>query len=204
MTVISKAALATLLIFMTAAVHAQVLFTYGNKPVTKSEFLKAYSKNNAETKPTEKSYHDYLELYIRFKLKVQAALDKKLDTLSNQQAELHSFRAQIIDGYVRDEASINELVTEAIIRGKKDIHVAHIFVAAGKMMTEEGVQKAQEKINAAWSQLQKGQDFAKVATEYSEDPSVAENKGDIGFITSMVLPYELENSVYATPVGKYS
>jgi peptidyl-prolyl cis-trans isomerase SurA len=143
-------------------------------------------------------------LYVRFKLKVQAALEKKLDTLSNQQAELHSFRAQIIDGYVRDEASINELVTEAIIRSKKDIHVAHIFVAAGKEMTEEGVKKAQEKINAAWSQLQKGQDFGKVAAEYSEDPSVAENKGDIGFITSMVLPYELENSVYATPIGKYS
>lgn len=204
MTVISKAAVATLLIFMTAAVHAQVLFTYGNKSVTKNEFLKAYSKNNAETKPTEKSYRDYLELYIRFKLKVQAALDKKLDTISSQQAELHSFRAQIIDGYVRDEASINELVTEAILRSKKDIHLAHIFVAVRKEATEEEVKKAQEKINAAWGLLQKGQDFGKVATEYSEDPSVAENKGDVGYITSLVLPYELENTAYNTPVGKYS
>ncbi len=35
--------------------------------------------------------------------------------------------------YVRDEASINELTTQAIVRNKKDIHIAHIFVAAGKM-----------------------------------------------------------------------
>jgi peptidyl-prolyl cis-trans isomerase SurA len=204
MTVISKAAVASLLIFMTAKGNAQVLFTYGGKSVTKNEFLKAYNKNNAESKPGEKTYRDYLELYVRFKLKVQAALDKKLDTLANQQAELHSFRNQVIDSYVRDESSLNELVTEAIVRSKKDIHIAHIFVAAKMDATAEDVKKAQDKINAAFSQLQKGQDFGKVATDYSEDPSVAVNKGDIGYITAMVLPYELENAIYATPVGKNS
>lgn len=204
MTVISKAAIATLLIFITAAGNAQVLFTYGGKAVTKNEFLKAYNKNNADSKPTEKLYRDYLELYIRFKLKVQAALDKKLDTVATQQAEYNSFRNQIMDSYVRDEASINELTTEAILRSKKDIHIAHIFVAAGKDATLEDIKKAQDKINAAWSQLQKGQDFRKVATQFSEDPSVAENKGDIGYITSLVLPYDLENAVYNTPVDKYS
>lgn len=204
MTVFSKAAVATLLILMAATGNAQVLFTYGGKPVTKNEFLKAYSKNNSESKPTDKSYRDYLELYVRFKLKVQAALDKKLDTLANQQAELHSFRSQVIDSYVRDEASINELVTESILRSKKDIHLAHIFVAAKKEATAEEVKKAQEKINAAWNQLQKGNDFGKVAAEFSEDPAVSENKGDIGYITALVLPYELENVAYSTPVGKYS
>lgn len=204
MTVISKAAIATLLIFITAAGNAQVLFTYGGKSVTKNEFLKAYNKNNADSKPTEKSYRDYLELYIRFKLKVQAALDKKLDTVATQQAEYNSFRNQIMDSYVRDEASINELTTEAILRSKKDIHIAHIFVAAGKDATAEDIKKAQDKINAAWSQLQKGQDFGKVATQFSEDPSVAENKGNIGYITSLVLPYDLENAVYNTAVDKYS
>jgi peptidyl-prolyl cis-trans isomerase SurA len=204
MTVFSKAAIATLLIFTTAAANAQVLFTYGGKAVTKNEFLKAYNKNNTDSKPTDKSYRDYLELYIRFKLKVQAALDKKLDTLPNQQAEFNSFRNQIIDSYVRDEASINELTTEAILRSKKDIHIAHIFVAAGKDATEETIKKAQNKINEAYAQLQKGQDFGKVATQFSEDPSVAENKGDIGYITALVLPYELENAIYNTAVDKYT
>ena len=204
MTVISKAALATLLIFMTAAANAQVLFTYGGKAVTKNEFLKAYNKNNSDTKPTDKAYQDYLELYIRFKLKVQAALDKKMDTLPNQQAEVSSFRNQILDGYVRDEGSINDLTTEAIVRSKKDIHIAHIFVAAGKNATLDDIKKAQDKINAAYSELQKGQDFGKVATQYSEDATVSENKGDIGYITSLVLPYDLENAVYSTPVNKYT
>ncbi|WP_207514818.1 peptidylprolyl isomerase [Longitalea luteola] len=204
MTVISKAAVASLLIFMTATGNAQQLFTYGGKTVTTSEFLKAYNKNNSDSKPTEKSYRDYLELYIRFKLKVQAALDSKLDTTNNQRVELQGFRNQIMDSYVRDEASINELTSQAITRSRKDIQIAHIFVATPKEATEADIKKAQEKINAAWSQLQKGQDFGKVAINYSDDPSVSTNKGEIGYITSLVLPHELENAVYNTPTGKYS
>src|SRR5690349_7867655 len=106
MTVISKAAAALLLIFITAKGNTQVLFTYGGKPVTKNEFLKAYNKN-MDGKATDASYRSYLELFVRFKLKVQAALDKRLDTLSNQQAELQGFRNQVIEPYVRDEGSIN-------------------------------------------------------------------------------------------------
>lgn len=201
MTVISKAAAALLLIFITAKGNAQVLFTYGGKPVTKNEFLKAYNKN-MDGKADEASYRSYLELFVRFKLKVQAAHDKRLDTLSNQQAELQGFRNQVIEPYIRDEGSINELVKEAIVRSKKDIHIAHIFVPVRMDATAEDVKKAQDKINAAWVQLQKGQDFGKVAIEFSEDPSVSVNKGDIGYITSLVLPYTLENAIYSTPVGK--
>lgn len=203
MTVISKAAAALLLIFMTAKGNAQVLFTYGGKPVTKNEFLKAYNKN-MDGKSDEASYRSYLELFVRFKLKVQAARDKRLDTLSNQLAELQGFRNQVIEPYVRDEGSINELVKEAIVRSKKDIHIAHIFVPVRMDATAEDVKNAQDKINTAWAQLQKGQDFGKVATGFSEDPSVSVNKGDIGYITSLVLPYTLENAIYSTPVGKNS
>lgn len=204
MTVISKAAVALSLICTAATGYSQTLFTYGGKPVTKDEFLKAYRKNNTENQASDKSYKDYLELYVRFKLKVKAALDLRIDTMANQQAELQSFRNQVVDSYIKDDASLNELIAEAIIRGKKDIHLAHIFVAVKKDATDAEVRTAQDKINAAHSQLQKGFDFTKLAAEISEDPSAAQNKGEIGYITSLVLPYELENVVYSTPVGKFS
>src|SRR5688572_5040903 len=188
MTVFSKAAMVVLFAISATTVHAQVLFTFGGKSVTKNDFLKAYKKNNTEAKPSDQSYADYLELYIRFKLKVQAALDMRLDTLPNQQAELNSFRNQIVETYMKDDASVKELVQEAMVRSKKDIHLAHIFVPVQKSATDEEIKKAQNKINAAYGQLQKGQDFGKVATEFSEDPTVAGNNSDIGYITVFVLP----------------
>jgi len=63
---------------------AQTLLTYGDNSISKEEFLRAYKKNNIASKPTEKSYRNYLELYTRFKLKVRAAYDLKLQELPNQ------------------------------------------------------------------------------------------------------------------------
>jgi peptidyl-prolyl cis-trans isomerase SurA len=187
-----------------ATAQSQNIFTYGNKAVTKEEFLKAYNKNNTETAPTDKSYRDYLDLYTRFKIKVQAALDQKLDTLPNQKAELATFRGQIVESYMNDEASIALLEDEAIERSKKDIHIAHIYVAAGPQASAEQIKQAQLKINTAYDWLKKGEDFSKAALTYSEDPAVQTNKGDLGFITVFVLPYEMENLIYATPAGKFT
>jgi peptidyl-prolyl cis-trans isomerase SurA len=192
-----------LLMMFIHTVRAQTLFTYGNKAVSKAEFLRAYGKNNTEEKPTEKSYRDYLELYTKYKIKVQAALDMRLDTLSNLKAELQNFRSQIAENFLNDEGSIQELTDEAFIRGQKDIHLAHIFIPANKEDSAGQIQKAQNKINKAYEAL-KQHSFEQVALEYSADPSVKFNKGDVGYITVFVLPYTIENVVYNIPVGQYS
>ncbi|HXO75667.1 MAG TPA: hypothetical protein VN824_10540, partial [Puia sp.] len=54
-------------------VSAQSLFTLDGSGISKEEFLKAYNKNNNGNKASDKSYRDYLELYVRYKLKVRAA-----------------------------------------------------------------------------------------------------------------------------------
>jgi peptidyl-prolyl cis-trans isomerase SurA len=106
---------------------AQNILTYGNSTVSRQEFIKAFSKNNSERHPSEKSYRDYLELYTRFKLKVKAAYDLGMDTLANQKAELADFRRQIEQGFLTDDNSVKDLVAEAFARSQKDIHLGHIY-----------------------------------------------------------------------------
>ncbi len=185
-----------------STVQAQTIFTYGNKPVTRNEFLKAYNKNNTGEQPTDKSYREYLELYTRFKIKVQAALDMKLDTLPTQLAELNSFRNQVVENYMNDETSVNLLVDEAMERSRKDIHLAHIFVAARENATAGELKQASDKIDEAMAALQRGEDFGQTALRYSEDPAVKNNQGDLGYITALVLPYDLETLVYSLAPGK--
>lgn len=197
------AIIALILFAITHSAQAQTLFTYGNKTVSKTEFLRAFGKNNTGEKPTDSSYLNYLDLYTKFKIKVQAALDMKLDTLTNLNAELQNFRSQIAQNFLNDEGSIQELIDEAFIRGQKDIHLAHIFIAVKQEDSAGQIQKAQNKINQAHEAL-KQRSFDQVALEYSEDPSVKSNKGDIGYITVFVLPYNIENIVYNTRPGQYS
>jgi peptidyl-prolyl cis-trans isomerase SurA len=185
-------------------VAAQTLFTCNGGAVSKADFLKAYNKNNTGEKPTEKSYRDYLELYIRYKLKVKAAYDWKLDTLPGQLTELQNFRSQIAETYMNDEESMNKLVGEVFARGQKDLHLAHIFIVIPRNATPADTLRSYEKAMTAWVALKKGKPFAAAAMTYSDDPAVRTNGGDIGYITVFTLPYELENLAYSNPPGQFS
>ena len=193
-----------LLSLITLGVSAQPLFTYGTKSVSKEEFLRAYNKNNTYEKTNEKALREYLDLYTKFKLKVQAAYDLRLDTLPSQRAELQSFRSQLVQNFVNDESSVKLLVDEAFTRSQKDIRISHIFIPASENDSAAVVEKAKQQIQAAYKQLQAGKDFGEVAMNFSTDPSVKINKGDLGFITVFSLPYALETLAYNTPLGKFS
>ncbi len=193
-----------LIICLAISASAQTLFSYDGKEVSKEDFLKAYSKNNTTPKGTEKSYRDYLELYIRYKLKVQSAYDAKMDTLQAQSVELQNFRKQVVENFMNDRESLDKLVGEAFIRGQKDIHLAHIFVGVPGNASPADTVKAWQKVRAAYDALSQGKDFGETAIQYSEDPFVATNRGDIGYITVFTLPYELETVAYSTAQGHYS
>ncbi len=183
---------------------AQSLLQYGDGTISKEEFLRAYQKNNNSGKPTEKSYRDYLELYTRYKLKVKAAYDMRLDTLSSQITERQNFRNQSVDKYMNDEASLNKLIREAFVRSQHDIHLAHIYIAIPKTGMPTDTLNAYKKAVQAYAALKNGKDFNSTAVEYSEDPFAKKNYGDIGWITVFTLPHELENLAYRTAAGHFS
>lgn len=192
------------LLLLASGVHAQNVFTIDNVPVSRDEFLRAYNKNNITQKPSEKSYRDYLDLYIRYKLKVRAAFDARLDTLPAQRAELQNFRSQVAESYLKDDTSLSRLVKEAFERGQTDIRLSHILIPLPKNPTPADTLKAYERAKAAYEALKKGKKFSEVAVLYSEDPSVRSNGGRIGYITVFTLPYELETLAYSTPPGHFS
>ena len=186
---------------------AQTLFTYGKHKVDKEEFLRAFYKNNTGDN-NEASLRTYLDLFIAFKLKVQAAKDNRIDTLASQKSDLLNFRQQIEADYLTDKNVIHKLVMEAFHRSQKDIRISHIFIPFdlrdNSHINPGDTSAAFEQINKAYAELNKGSDFSEVAVKYSSDPAVKSNKGDIGFITVFSLPYELESIAYTLPNNTFS
>jgi len=193
-----------LILLFSSGLSAQTLFTVDGAPVSKEEFLKAFSKNNTGVVPTEKAYRDYLELYIRYKLKVKAAYSAQLDTLPAQRTELQNFRTQVADTYMKDQESMDRLVREVEARGQKDIHLAHIYIALPRNVRPADTLQTYEKAMAAYAELKKGKKFGDVAVAYSDDPTVKSNRGDIGYITVFSLPYNLEVLAYSLTPGGWS
>lgn len=185
----------------TGAVFSQTIFTYGNTPVDKAEFLRAYNKNKAPVTNKEKALKEYLELYVRFKLKVKAAMELQLDTLPQLQYDAQSFRSQIESSYLNNEKAVNDLLNEAFTRSQKDIHILHFFVPVDPASKPEDTVKAYSSINTFYTALKAGK------TDYDNLNTAAAVKikqSDFGFITVFSLPYEYENVVYALKTGETS
>jgi peptidyl-prolyl cis-trans isomerase SurA len=181
--------------------QAQTLFTYGTNKVDKKEFLRAYNKNNPDTADKERSIKEYLDLYTRFKLKVQAAKALRLDTLATQKADLLNYENQLQETYMSGESFMGELVNEALSRSQKDIEIAHLFVPFG---TSTDTVKAKPVIEKAYKELQSGLSFEKAIEKYCIDEATKKAKGYIGFVTAFSLPYNLETVLYNLKAGAFS
>ncbi len=200
-----KYLLAFVACFGLAAASAQTLFTYGKYAVDAKEFLRAYKKNNTQPVVNKaKVVSDYLDLYINSKLKVREGYNRKYDTLSYIKTEVEGLREQIADNYMNDPEIMNRMQKEAFERSQKDIRVAHIFISLKNPSGGIDTTTANIKKTEILKWLQKGDDFLQVAKQASDDPAAKTTLGEIGYITVFTLPYEFENAVYNTPVGKYS
>lgn len=194
--------------FACSAVFAQsvqedpILFTVDGKPVYVSEFDYIYSKTNGSNADyTSASLNEYLDLYIKFKLKVQRARDMQLDTIVSLARELEDYKRQLADSYLIEREVTKKLVDEVYERKLTERQVSHIMFRYAQGI-DSGI--VMNKAKALLDLVLKGADFEDLAKGQSEDPNASENKGNLGFLTSMMPNgfYEFENAVYSTPVGK--
>ncbi len=182
-----------------------VLFSYGNKSVTKSEFEYVFRKNNPEIKdPTLEDLKEYLDLYVKFKLKVAAAEDARIDTMPSVRNDLKTYLDQLYQSYL-EKLILDPLLQEVAERWNTDVRARHILIRVKKNASPEDTAKAYQKIVELRERIVKGEDFEKVAREYSEDQYVKINGGDIGYVAVLNLPfYNFENALYETQVGEVS
>ncbi len=192
------------LFVFTQVIQAQdeVLFTVGDTPVQVSEFNYIYSKTNgAEADYSKKSVEEYLDLYVKFKLKVQKAKEMKIDTIKALKAELAGYQKQLSDSYLIDKEVKEKLIKEAYERKKEDVNISHIMIPfRGDTLP------AFEKITKVKELLDSGRTFEEMATLHSLDVYTNKKEGKIGWINA-TLPngfYHFESAAYETPVGKYS
>ena len=200
-----KLPLLLLTFLITTSLSAQTLFTYADKSVSANEYKKAFNKvYPAPVTNKAIKMRDYLDLYVNSKLKIHEATIRGYDSMPGFIEEYTALRNQVIENYMNDTESLNVLVNEAFTRSLKDIKVQHIFIPyyLGVNYSDSPVVKL--KIQEAYMELQSGKSFDAVALKFSADPSVAQNKGNLGYITVFSLPYQFENVIYKLAPGKFS
>jgi len=205
-----KKVLLGLSLFVTALsfsqeVKKEVLFTVDGKPYYTDEFVRVYKKNLDLVKDdSQKDLDNYLNLFIGYKLKVNKANKLGLQNNKKYIAELKSYRAQLAKNYLTDSKVTKELVDEAYARVQKEINASHILINVEENALPADTLKAYNKIADLKKRALAGEDFGKLAQEFSSDPSAKENKGNLGYFSVFRMVYPFESAAFETPKGQIS
>jgi len=208
---------------VTAVNPDKTLLIVDGEPITVGEFQYIYGKNNSDDVLDRKALNEYKDMFIDFKLKVAEAQRQGLDTTMSFITELQGYRDQLARPYLTSTYARDSLLQQAYQRRLVDLDVWHIAIKAPADAAPEDTLVAYNKIWEAYKRIKgsaevvqgKGKQrnvrhynapkpFELVADQLSDDPSVKENHGHIGWVGVFQMYYIFENVCYNTPVGEIS
>ena len=181
-----------------------VLCTIGDQTIYVPTFERAYNKNYNVNASEKQGVEDYFSLYLKFRLKVTAALDTKMDTITSFKKELKSYRDQLAKSYLIDNEGLENLLKETYFRTANEVKVSHIMVRLSENASPTDTLAAFKKISDIRKRIVAGESFENLALELSDDPSAKKNSGNMGFFKAFQFPYSFESISYNTPVGQIS
>ncbi len=181
-----------------AAKKDPIVMTIGNEEVKLSEFEYLYKKNNAQL-ATDMTIDEYIDMFVNYKLKVCAALDAKLDTLSSYRMDMKKYSSELAEPYRVDQSVLDSLVNAAYSHMTEVVDIHHLMFKHKTASRSEVEQLA--FADSIRDLIAAGADFEQMVKQYSVDPAAAHTAGKMT-IQGGYLIYELEDAIYNTPVGE--
>lgn len=202
------------LMFACCTTHAQsddpVIMTINGKPVLRSEYEYSYNKNNTEGVIDRRTVEEYVDLFVNYKLKVEAAIDAHLDTLATFKREFRGYRnQQIVPSFVTDKAMEMEARrvydnTKQSVGDRGLIYPSHILISVGQDATQAEQDAAKARIDSIYRAIVAGADFGEMAKRVSQDRSSARNGGKIQWLQTGQTVKEFEDAAFALDAGEMS
>ena len=179
-----------------------IVAKFKGQKISLQEFENAYSKNaggidNAK-KDSINSYSKFLDLYVKYKMKLAEAYSKGYNDDPEILNELNEYKESIASGYLIEKNLIEPETKKLYERRKWEYRVSHIMFIPQKGAEDSTYQMAETILKS----IKDGIDFATLAKKYSQDLNSAKGGGDIYYITAGFLPLSFEDAVYATKAGE--
>jgi peptidyl-prolyl cis-trans isomerase C len=157
---------------------------------------------------------DYLVQFMADMILVsKAAQDKKLGDTPEFKAKLDFNRKKLLMEAIlqqagkeaMSDAAMHKVYDEAVktMGDEQEVHARHILIRA-TAGDDKASKEAEDKIKAIIARLKKGEDFAKVASETTEDPSGKTTGGDLGYFTKEQMVPEFADVAFKLDKGQIS
>ena len=187
-------------------VSSPALFFIHDKPVRSSEFVYLYRKNHQSSPNefTKEKIDEYFNLFVNYKLKVEEALSRGMDTTAAFRKEYKTYHDELLKPYLPAARVVDSLVALTYDRLKEEVDASHILVALKPDASPQDTLAAFRKIMSLRERALAGEDFGDLAAAYSDEPGAKTSRGNLGFFTAMQMVFPFEQAAYSTPVGQIS
>jgi len=212
------AAVLAMLILMPGPLYAQdkdpLVAKVNGVEVHQSDLAAAEDEAGQIPPMSPEAKQDYLVQFVADMILVsQAAQDKKFGDSADFKRKLEFARKKLLmEGLLQSagkeaitDDAMHKVYDEAVkqIGEEKEVHARHILFRA-PAGDEKAGKEAEDKIKAVIVRLKKGEDFAKVAGEVTEDPSGKANGGDLGYFTKDQMVPEFSDTAFKLETGQIS
>ena len=144
----------------------------------------------------EEFYAKTLDVFINSKLVYQAAKAAKIEESPEYQRQLVTAKEDLARKLYL-EKKVDEKVTDAEIKKLYDEYTSK-FESQKEVKAKHILVDTEAKAKEVIAKLKKGEDFVKLAQEYSRD------QVDLGYFTKEVMVPEFSNAAFAMNKGEYS
>jgi peptidyl-prolyl cis-trans isomerase C len=93
---------------------------------------------------------------------------------------------------------------QAVFTKPEQVRARHILIAVPPGASDADKQAARKKATEILERIKKGEDFAKLASEYSDDPGSKKKGGDLGFLARNATVPEFDQAAFALEPGGVS
>ncbi|WP_017906641.1 SurA N-terminal domain-containing protein [Pseudomonas asplenii] len=161
----------------------------------------------------EKQTRDFSSLTIKSDSAAVKLTDDEVKAYYDKHAKEFMTPDQVVVDYLElkkssffDQVSVKDEDLQALYRKEtsnlaEQRRAAHILIEVNDKVTDA---QAKAKIEEIQQRLAKGEDFAALAKQFSQDPGSANNGGDLGFAGPDVYDPAFEKALYALNKGQVS
>lgn len=184
-----------------AQVDDPVVMNINGEEILRSEFEYNWKKNNNSLDTI--NLDEYIDLFVIFKLKVADAKAQGLDTAQSFITELRGYRNQLTTPYLTDKQAEESLMDEAYAFMSQYVDLSHILIPLDKKAAPQDSLAVYNQLMELRERILKGEDFARLAAEYSQDNS-SQDGGHIGTFLCSRLVYPIAKAAFYSQPGEIS
>jgi peptidyl-prolyl cis-trans isomerase SurA len=187
----------------------QVVAEIGDEKIYLGEYENQYLKtqNNLDSAKNSsmENRKEFLDLYIKYRLKVKDARERGLLKSDDIQNDLNQYKSNFVTSFLVDKEVVEPQIKSLYDKKEYEVRASHILVNLPQQnkSVEDSI-KAYQKANDILKKLKDGTPFEQVAFEMSEDNSAKQNYGDLYYFTAGMTVPEFEDAVYKLKVGDYT